>query len=65
MMSWLRRWRQRDDHHLRKRAAPLPADPIGDEAIHAVSQAQEREAEDERRLYPSLHGRHRQVTVER
>lgn len=28
MLLWLRRWRERDDQHLVKRAAPLRADPI-------------------------------------
>jgi hypothetical protein len=44
--------RQRDDQHLIKRAASLPIDPI-DELIRIVNQAQERDAEDERRLYPT------------
>jgi hypothetical protein len=44
---WLCRWRERDDRHLFK--AP-DVDPI-DELVGIVSEAQERDAEDERRLY--------------
>jgi hypothetical protein len=59
MLRWLRRWRERDDRHLVKPAAPLPVDPI-DELVRVVSEAQERDAEDERRLYrPSVFQRRR------
>jgi hypothetical protein len=51
LTRWLRRWRQRDDLHLMKRAAALPVDPI-EELRRIVGEAQERDAEDERRLYP-------------
>jgi hypothetical protein len=56
IIGWLRRWRQRDDQHLVKGAASLPVDPI-DDLIRGVNQAQERDAEDERQLYPSRGGR--------
>ena len=49
-MSWLRCWRARDDRHLIKSASPLPEiDPI-EELDRIISAAQERDAEDERRL---------------
>jgi len=47
----LRRWWERDDLHLVKRAAPEIADPI-DELPRIINETQERDAEDERRLYP-------------
>jgi hypothetical protein len=43
--------RERDDRHLFKVFASPRVDPI-DELIRIVNQAQERDAEDERRLYP-------------
>ena len=46
----LRRSRERDDRHLFKARAPSPVDPL-DELIRMVDEAQERDAEDERRLY--------------
>jgi hypothetical protein len=50
MLQWLRRWRERDDRSLVKPVAPLPdIDPI-EELIRVVSEAQERDADDERRL---------------
>jgi hypothetical protein len=55
MLRWLRRWRERDDRHLVKQAGPLPVDPI-DELIPIVNLAQERDAEDERRLYHPMRG---------
>jgi hypothetical protein len=55
MLRWLRRWRERDDQHLVKRAAPLPVDPI-DELIRVVNDAQERDADDERPLYHPMPG---------
>ena len=57
MLRWLRRWRERDDQHLVKRAAPLPADPI-DELCRIINEAQQRDAEDERRLYRPMRGKH-------
>jgi hypothetical protein len=48
-------WRERDDRHLFKAAAPLPVDPL-DELIRVVNEAQERDAEDERRLYRPMSG---------
>jgi hypothetical protein len=51
VLRWFRRWRERDDRRLVKRAEPLPdVDPI-EELIRIVNDAQERDAEDERRLY--------------
>jgi len=51
MFGWLRRWHERDDRHLVKRAAAPPADvdPI-EEFARIVGEAQERDAEEERRL---------------
>jgi hypothetical protein len=54
VLRWLRGWRERDDLHLFKAA---DVDPV-DELIHIVNEAQERDAEDERRLYPSVRGDH-------
>jgi hypothetical protein len=48
LVQWLRRWRQRDDLHLFKRADPI------EELREIVSEAQERDAIDERRLYPTF-----------
>jgi len=58
MLRWLRRWRERDDRHLVKRAAPeRDVDPI-EELARIVGQAQERDADDERRLdHPMPSGR--------
>jgi hypothetical protein len=52
--NWLRRWRERDDGHLVK-----PVDPLADvdsleELIRVVNEAQERDAEDERRLHDPM-----------
>ena len=56
MLRWLRRWRERDDGHLIKRAAPVAdVDPL-EELMRVVNAAQERDAEDERRLYHSMRG---------
>jgi hypothetical protein len=60
-----RRWRERDDGHLVKPAGPLAdLDPL-EELIRVANEAQERDAEDERRLYdpmlrdrPSFQRRH-------
>jgi transposase-like protein len=52
LLRWVRRWRERDDLHLFKPAALLPVDPL-EELIRVVNEAQERDAEDERRLYPA------------
>jgi hypothetical protein len=52
ILRWLRSWHERDDRHLFK--AP-DVDPI-DELIHVLNEVQERDAEDERRLYPSVRG---------
>lgn len=50
MMGWLRRWRERDDRHLVKSAAPsLDIDPI-EELDRLISEAQERDDEDEHRF---------------
>ena len=49
-MRWLHRWRERDDQHLFKASTPLPdIDPIG-ELGRLIGEAQERDAEDERRF---------------
>lgn len=49
-MRWLRRWRERDDRHLIKSAAPLPdIDPI-EELDRLIREAQERDAENEGRF---------------
>jgi hypothetical protein len=49
-MRWLRRWGERDDRHLIKGATPLPEiDPI-EELARIVGEAQERDADDERRF---------------
>jgi hypothetical protein len=49
-MRWLRRWRERDDRHLFKAATPLPEiDPV-EELARIVGEAQESDAEDERRF---------------
>jgi hypothetical protein len=45
-MQWLRRWRQRDDQHLVKRVDPI------EELRQIVNEAQQRDMDDERRLYP-------------
>jgi hypothetical protein len=56
MLRWLRRWRERDDRHLVKQAEPLPdLDPI-EELARIVGEAQERDADDERRLYHPVPG---------
>jgi hypothetical protein len=49
----LRRWRERDDGHLVK-----PVDALADieGLIRLVNEAQERDAEDERRLYHPMRG---------
>jgi hypothetical protein len=50
MMRWLRRWRERDDQHLFKASTPSPdIDPI-DELARIVGDAQERDADDDRRF---------------
>jgi hypothetical protein len=50
LLRWLRRWRERDVRSLVKPVAPLPdIDPI-DELARIVNEAQERDADDERRL---------------
>jgi hypothetical protein len=50
MIRWLRRLRERDDRHLFKSATPLPEiDPI-EELDRLISEAQERDADDEGRL---------------
>jgi hypothetical protein len=51
VLRWFRRWRERDDQRLVKRVEPLPeVNPI-EELIRIVNEAQERDAEDECRLY--------------
>lgn len=56
MLRWLRQWRERDDRRLVKRPNPAAdIDPL-EEFIRIVNEAQERDAEDERRLYPQVRG---------
>jgi hypothetical protein len=56
MRPGLRRWRERDDGHFVKRAGPLAdVDPL-EALIRIVNQAQDRDAEDEHRLYHSMCG---------
>jgi hypothetical protein len=52
LKEWLRRWRQRDDLYLFKRRPSETIDPI-EELFEVVAQSQERDAFDERRLYPA------------
>jgi hypothetical protein len=59
VIRWLRRWRERDDLHLVKPAAPLPdVDPI-EELARIVGEAQERDTEDERRFDHLMRGSRR------
>ena len=52
MPHGLRRQRERDDGHLVKPTGPsADMDPLDEELIRVVNEAQERDAEDERRLY--------------
>jgi hypothetical protein len=56
MIRWLPRWRERDDRHLIKATPPTPLpeiDPI-EELARVVGDAQERDAEDERRFEDSV-----------
>jgi hypothetical protein len=56
MPHGLRSWRERDDGHLVKpTGSSADIDPL-QELIRAVSEAQERDAEDERRLYRPMRG---------
>jgi hypothetical protein len=56
MLRWFRRWRERDDLRLVKRTEPVPnLDPI-EELARMVSDAQERDADDERRLDRLMRG---------
>jgi hypothetical protein len=59
VLRWFHRWRERDDQRLVKRAESLPdVDPI-EELTRILNDAQERDAEDERRLYsPVGNARH-------
>jgi hypothetical protein len=55
-LTGLRRWRGRDDGHLVKPAGSLAdIDPL-EKLIRVVNEAQERDAEDERRLYHPMRG---------
>jgi hypothetical protein len=51
MPAGLRRWRERDDGHLVKPARPLTAI---EELARIVNEAQERDTEDEHRLYDPM-----------
>ena len=55
MLRWLRSWRERDDRHLVKPGLPSRIDPV-EELIRIVKEAQDQDAEDERRLYPPIRG---------
>ena len=55
MLRWLRSWRERDDRHLVKPESPANFDPV-EELIRIVNEAQDHDAEDERRLYPPIRG---------
>ena len=50
----LPRWRERDDQHLVKHADPLADIDLLPELIRIVNEAQDRDAEDERRLYDPM-----------
>jgi hypothetical protein len=50
------RWRERDDGHLVKPVQPLADIDRLEELIRVVNEAQERDAEDERRLYHPMRG---------
>jgi hypothetical protein len=52
ILRWLRYLRERDDRHLFK----APDVDAVDELIRIVNEAQQRDAEDERRLYQALRG---------
>jgi hypothetical protein len=66
-MRLLRPWRERDDRHLIKATAPSPLpeiDPI-EELARIVGEAQERDAEDERRFEDAALGGRRQQPAPR
>jgi hypothetical protein len=66
VLPWLRRWRERDDERLVKRwANRADIDPL-EELVRIVNEAQERDAEDERRLYQLMRGvgRNRVISLE-
>lgn len=48
LVQWLRRWRRRDDLHLFKRTDAI------EKLREIVGEAQERDVDDERRLYPTF-----------
>jgi hypothetical protein len=54
MPAGLRRWRERDDGHLVKPAGPLADNELLEELVRIVNEAQERDAENERRLYDPM-----------
>jgi hypothetical protein len=57
MPHGLRRRRERDDGHLVKpTGSSAGMDPLDEELIRVVNEAQERDAEDERRLYHPMRG---------
>ena len=49
-----RPWPERDDQHLVKSSDPLADIDLLEELIRIVNKAQERDAQDERRLYDSM-----------
>jgi hypothetical protein len=59
LIRWLRRWQQRDDQHLVKRADPIEA------LRQAVGEAQQRDIDEERQLYPMFSSSYRRRRVSR
>jgi hypothetical protein len=55
VLRWLRRWWERDDQQLVKSGSLEHVDPL-EELIRVVNEAQERDAQDERRLYDPMLG---------
>ena len=48
------RWRERDDQHLVKSSDPLAEINLLEELVRIVNEAQNRDAEDERRIYDPM-----------
>jgi hypothetical protein len=64
LTRWWRSWQWRDDQRLVKRAISETADPI-EELRQIVSEAQARDVDDERRLYPLFPSSYRRRRVAR
>jgi hypothetical protein len=62
--QWWLRWQRRDDQHLVKRIASETVDPI-EELRQIVSEAQARDVDDDRRLYPIFPSSYRRRRVAR